>query len=1041
MKCLVWYFAILLLLDADLDEATEAVFFDGVVKVFAEEGIQPDFINYIEEYFANSSAERFDIVHMEDARVCSKSDTFATTNLITANRITIFFSRQDFKWCILLQNNGAVVQFYEYELNRMAAHVAVPGQGTFSMDFNKDTWQTELRSMLDKICLSMSGKIRRKRDAEKVDDRRKTDEVSFWKKKTAPFWAALAIAAIITFGFVCIAIIFYIDHRKSRKYIGMLKSRASVMKYPEKGSAEKKKDKKKSEKKKSSKTPAADEFVKKMNDVASFCVSIDERGIKKNEDAKGKPLDKTVPPNEKPIELETLLAELRSEILPMFEERPPVRAHGFYPGVQSKTDIVVSTLCDTLASQGNITDGCHAMNELELLSTNWVGKAMGLPKQFLFDKDGNGGGMILNTTTCGMFTAMVAAYQRKVLEMQSAIVEAKKAGVQAGGIRKMISYGCQEAHFSFDIGCRLAKVDCKLITPDTDGTIDVEELKREIASDVGSEKAPAFINVTLGSAQACTFDKLSEVVKVAKKYGIWVHVDASYAGNYFVCEQYRGRLMGIENAHSICVNLHKCLTQCCTEAFFWTVDYKVVKRTKPIVTNMLRALHADGSCHELATAASNRYKPLKTYIWFKLNGLEGLREYIRSVNAMTSRFRQHMSADGRLIDKTCAPDYGFIVFSCQGEQANELTYRFCSYIIKSGKMAVSLVSSNRSTMIRLAFNREHFTQAEVDVSWNVLRQLLDEWQSEEKKGNIASNTECARLIHEGNAGVMGPPSMSLESIGACSSLNTPAVMAETASKEKAKEREPIMSPGDSGKKDEMDENEKKAQKAVVGKLHGRAKTAEPPSTATAKYPDYVIKRKSSKGSEAEKSASKKTSKKISSKKEAKERKPKRSINESSSKKEWKKASSRKGAKSVPSEKENKEVSSKKEDEDVSNKKEISEESSKKEAKEPSFTKEDKQFSSRKKDNVGEKDDDEERGDEASNREAEGESNKMQSESTSESSSSSTTSLSSTAKAQKWKLLQQKWEMGRAPTARSRRTARTGERDKKKASGGHFCFFM
>uniref|UniRef100_A0A914RZ32 Aromatic amino acid beta-eliminating lyase/threonine aldolase domain-containing protein n=1 Tax=Parascaris equorum TaxID=6256 RepID=A0A914RZ32_PAREQ len=489
-------------------------------------------------------------------------------------------------------------------------------------------------------------------------------------------------------------------------------------------------------------------------------------------------------------------------------------------------------------------DGCHAMNELELLSTNWVGKAMGLPKQFLFDKDGNGGGMILNTTTCGMFTAMVAAYQRKVLEMQSAIVEAKKAGVQAGGIRKMISYGCQEAHFSFDIGCRLAKVDCKLITPDTDGTIDVEELKREIASDVGSEKAPAFINVTLGSAQACTFDKLSEVVKVAKK----------------------GRLMGIENAHSICVNLHKCLTQCCTEAFFWfvmdiivsylseypiysTVDYKVVKRTKPIVTNMLRALHADGSCHELATAASNRYKPLKTYIWFKLNGLEGLREYIRS-----------------------------------GEQANELTYRFCSYIIKSGKMAVSLVSSNRSTMIRLAFNREHFTQAEVDVSWNVLRQLLDEWQSEEKKGNIASNTECARLIHEGNAGVMGPPSMSLESIGACSSLNTPAVMAETASKEKAKERL-NSSPLDSTH--------------AVDNPHGTdssAKTAEPPSTATAKYPDYVIKRKSSKGSEAEKSASKKTSKKISSKKEAKERKPKRSVKESSSKKEWKKASSRKGAK-------------------------------------------------------------------------------------------------------------------------------------------------
>uniref|UniRef100_F1KTF3 Histidine decarboxylase n=1 Tax=Ascaris suum TaxID=6253 RepID=F1KTF3_ASCSU len=1044
MTCLVWYFAIILLVDVDLHEAREAVFFDGVVKVFAEEGIQPDFINYIEEYFANSSAKRFDIVRMVDARVCSKSNAFATTDLTASNRITIFFSRQNFKWCILLLNNGAVVQFYENHPNRMAAHVAVPGQGTSSIDFDKDTWQTELRSMLDEICLSMSGKIRRKRDVEKVDDRRNEDESSFWKRKTAPFWAALAIGAIITFGFVCIAIIFYIDHRKSRKYIGVLKSRTSVMKHAEKDSGEMKKGKKKSEKKKTSKTPAADEFVKKMNDVASFCVKIDERGTKKHDDAKGvpgKPLDKTVPPNEKPIELEVLLAELQSEILPMFEERPPIRAHGFYPGVQSKTDIIVSTLCDTLASQGNITDGCHAMNELEMLSTNWVGKAMGLPKQFLFETDSDGGGMILNTTTYGMFTAMVAAYQRKLHEMQSANAEAKKAGVQASGIKKMISYGCQEAHFSFDIGCRLAKVDCKLITPDTDGTIDVEELKREISGDVSNGKAPAFINVTLGSAQACTFDKLSEVVKVAKQYGIWVHVDASYAGNYFVCEQYRGRLMGIEDAHSICVNLHKCLTQCCTEAFFWTVDYKVVKRTTPIVTNMLRALHADGSCHELATAASNRYKALKTYIWFKLSGLEGLREYIRSVSAMTSRFRQHMSVDGRLIDKTCAPDYGFIVFSCQGEQANELTYRFCSHIIRSGKMAVSLVSSNRSTMIRLAFNREHFTQAEVDESWNMLRQLLDEWQSEEKKGNIISNIECARLIHEGNAGVMGPPSMSLESIGACSSLNTPVAMAETASKEKAKEREPIISPVDSSKKDEAVETDKKAQKAVVGKLHERAKTAEPPSTATAKYPDYVIKRKTGEEREAEESASKKRSKEISLKKEAREKEPKKSVNESSSKKEAKKVSSKKSAKGISSEREDKETSSKKEDKDVSSKEEINEAPSKKEAKESSSTKGDKEFSSRKMDNVGEKDDDDEKSEGISNREAEDEYNKVESESTSESSSSTSTSMSSTAKAQKRKLLQQKRKMEKASTARSRRTARTGKRDHKKASGGHFCFFM
>lgn len=48
-----------------------------------------------------------------------------------------------------------------------------------------------------------------------------------------------------------------------------------------------------------------------------------------------------------------------------------------------------------------------------------------------------------------MFTAMVAAYQRKLHEMQSANAEAKKAGVQASGIKKMISYGCQEVISAF----------------------------------------------------------------------------------------------------------------------------------------------------------------------------------------------------------------------------------------------------------------------------------------------------------------------------------------------------------------------------------------------------------------------------------------------------------------------------------------------------------------------------------------------------------------------------------------------------------------
>ncbi|VDM41337.1 unnamed protein product [Toxocara canis] len=686
--------------------------------------------------------------------------------------------------------------------------------------------------------------------------------LEMWKKKLVPAWAALAIMCLVCFGYVCMAVIFFVDHAKNRKRITLAKSKSVALKKSEGDRAEKKKEKK-SDKKQSSGVAVADEFVKKMTDIATFCVKVDERANKKADDAKGKGMDRSTPPNEKPISLENVLAELQADVLPMFDERPPVRAHGFYPGVQSKTDIIVSALCDTLASQGNITDGCRAMDELEMISTNWIGKAIGLPNKFLFEKDSCGGGLIQSTITQGMFTALMASSQRKLREMQPANAEAKKAEAQGGAVKKMVAYGCQESHFSFDIGCRLAKLECKLIATDIVGAIDIEELKREIVNDVKSGKAPTFINVTFGSAQTCAFDKLAEVVKVAKQYGMWVHIEASYAGNYFVCERYRDRLVGIEDAQSICINLHKCLTQCCTETLFWTVDYKIVKRSLPMVNNMLAALHADGSCHELATASTNRYKALKTYVWLKLSGVEGLKEYLRSITSMTLRFRQYMNVDGRLTDKTSAPDYGFVAFSCkneqirklQGPQSNDLTYRFCSYIIRSGKMYVSMVSSNRSIMIRMAFNREHFAQSEIDESWNVLRQLLDDWQSEEKKGNLQSKEECARYIHEGNGNFMGPPSLSFESLYADINANAPLAIIGVASKEKAKEKGPIMSSAESSKKNEGGESDKRQLKPIIGKLpvvgkpEEKLATAEPDSTVTAKYPDHVLQRKPAKDNE------------------------------------------------------------------------------------------------------------------------------------------------------------------------------------------------
>ncbi|ETN84600.1 hypothetical protein NECAME_17086 [Necator americanus] len=77
------------------------------------------------------------------------------------------------------------------------------------------------------------------------------------------------------------------------------------------------------------------------------------------------------------------------------------------------------------------------------------------------------------------------------------------------------------------------------------------------------------------------------------RYGTWLHVDAAYAGSTFIDPKYREVADGIENAHTINVNLR-------------------------VVSD-----HRDWGLH-----LSRRFKALKVWFILRLCGVEGLRHYV-----------------------------------------------------------------------------------------------------------------------------------------------------------------------------------------------------------------------------------------------------------------------------------------------------------------------------------------------------------------------------------------------------------------------------
>lgn len=65
--------------------------------------------------------------------------------------------------------------------------------------------------------------------------------------------------------------------------------------------------------------------------------------------------------------------------------------------------------------------------------------------------------------------------------------------------------------------------------------------------------------VTLGTTGSCAFDNLEEIGPICVEEGIWLHIDAAYAGSAFICPEFRDWLKGVENADSIAFNPSKWL--------------------------------------------------------------------------------------------------------------------------------------------------------------------------------------------------------------------------------------------------------------------------------------------------------------------------------------------------------------------------------------------------------------------------------------------------------------------------------------------------
>ena len=191
----------------------------------------------------------------------------------------------------------------------------------------------------------------------------------------------------------------------------------------------------------------------------------------------------------------------------------------------------------------------NAFNALEHTGLRWLAELCGLPSGVtgVFTS----GGSTANLVALG--AARQAAFERLG-------VDAAEDGLPPG-IHGRI-YASERAHRTIHrsagvLGLGRAGVTTIPTHPDT--RIDVEALRRALERDAAAGIIPIAVVAIAGSTDTGMIDPIAEVVRVAREFGAWVHVDGAYGLPARASASLAPRFGGVEQADSWIVDPHKWL--------------------------------------------------------------------------------------------------------------------------------------------------------------------------------------------------------------------------------------------------------------------------------------------------------------------------------------------------------------------------------------------------------------------------------------------------------------------------------------------------
>jgi aromatic-L-amino-acid decarboxylase len=251
------------------------------------------------------------------------------------------------------------------------------------------------------------------------------------------------------------------------------------------------------------------------------------------------------PPPQAPEPLDAILADYQRLVEPNATHWQHPGFFAFFPTTGSGAGILGEMLTAAISQNPMIWRASPVGAALEEVVVGWLRDAFGLPRAF--------DGLINDTASTSTLIALAAAREAAGLDVAALGLAARP---ELGQPRV---YASEEAHSSVEKACMtlgLGRAGLVRVPTNERFELETDRLAAAIATDRASGRLPIAIVATIGTTSSTSVDPVAAIARLAADEGLWLHVDAAYAGAAAVLPDRRAVFEGWERADSIVVNPH-----------------------------------------------------------------------------------------------------------------------------------------------------------------------------------------------------------------------------------------------------------------------------------------------------------------------------------------------------------------------------------------------------------------------------------------------------------------------------------------------------